>query len=607
MIKTLLTLLLVAATASATLIPADRLTDWTPGTRVGVPGGIDQYLPGGANQRTTLINVTLAPYNADKTGATDAKAAIQAAINAATTGQVVYLPAGTYRLDGSLTVDFQKDNITIRGAGVGVTFLDCRSGNSAIYVGTSSDYQHNWPSSGNTITAGLSKDSTTLTMADTSAFAVGNMVQIKFANQWDNTAVQAGAIPIASLSSFAGERRQTTRVSAKTSSTLTISPGIYHTPDAGLGATVWVDQLQTDGVGLEDFTVDSANGGSAIYPIYFEQCFGCWVKNVKSTNTTNYHIFFWDSLKCEIRHCYLDNRNSDGSNGAGILFDTDSACLVEDNIVTRMFPIIEINQGSCGNVFAYNLFEDSQTSGTIGANIDTNHGPHNSFNLYEGNIAGNVEADGYFGGVSQDTLYRNWITGTIHDQSVQSFVISLKRFTRDYSIIGNILGNSGGSTTPGDQYNFGQPNIGNGDSVGTAEPTTGDFWTDWATMKSNTPGNLLDPGSHFQELDLDVENSVIKKANYYIPTAAIPADEGLSGDTLSSSLYITAKPAYFASLTWPPFDPASPGTPNYDRIPASYRYVHGVDPGGGGTPTPTPTPATITTLSLTAGTLTIGQ
>ena len=41
-----------------------------PGTDVGVVGGIP-------TTRTNIIDVTQSPYNADKTGATDAKAAIQ--------------------------------------------------------------------------------------------------------------------------------------------------------------------------------------------------------------------------------------------------------------------------------------------------------------------------------------------------------------------------------------------------------------------------------------------------------------------------------------------------------------------------------------------------
>src|SRR5688572_28981408 len=60
---------------SADIIPADRRTNWTPGVYVGVPGGIP-------TNRTRRIDVTAPPYNADKTGATDARPAIQAALEA---------------------------------------------------------------------------------------------------------------------------------------------------------------------------------------------------------------------------------------------------------------------------------------------------------------------------------------------------------------------------------------------------------------------------------------------------------------------------------------------------------------------------------------------
>ena len=78
---------LAFGSVSAQIIPAERKVDWTPGVTVGVPGGIP-------TDRTKLVDVTKAPYDADKSGATDAQPAIQAAIDAAQIGDVVYLPAG---------------------------------------------------------------------------------------------------------------------------------------------------------------------------------------------------------------------------------------------------------------------------------------------------------------------------------------------------------------------------------------------------------------------------------------------------------------------------------------------------------------------------------
>ncbi len=62
----------------------------------------------------------VAAYGADNTGATDATAAIQAAIGAAeAAGGVVHLPAGLYRCDGLLTVT--APGVVVRGEGPGAT------------------------------------------------------------------------------------------------------------------------------------------------------------------------------------------------------------------------------------------------------------------------------------------------------------------------------------------------------------------------------------------------------------------------------------------------------------------------------------------------------
>lgn len=65
-----------------------------------------------------LVVATAAPYSADATGATDATAAIQSALEAAARrgGGIAYLPAGRYRLDGSLTV---PSGVELRGAQLG--------------------------------------------------------------------------------------------------------------------------------------------------------------------------------------------------------------------------------------------------------------------------------------------------------------------------------------------------------------------------------------------------------------------------------------------------------------------------------------------------------
>lgn len=63
--------------------------------------------------------VNVLDYGADNTGATDASTEIQAALNSG--GKMVYVPAGTYKLDSNLSV---PQGVSIKGDGQGVTVFD---------------------------------------------------------------------------------------------------------------------------------------------------------------------------------------------------------------------------------------------------------------------------------------------------------------------------------------------------------------------------------------------------------------------------------------------------------------------------------------------------
>ena len=123
-----------------------------------------------------------------------------------------------------------------------------------------------------------------------------------------------------------------------------------------------------------------------------------------------------------------------------------------------------------------------------------------------------------------------------------------------------------------------------------------------------TSGDVLPPagtvveiftGSNgYQALDLDVQASVIDKGNYMYSSGGTPGSmTSLGGDTLPNSLFRTSKPPWFGNLAWPPFDPTAPNSAAYDRIPAGYRFLRGVDPPGVSATTPptVTTPPTATT------------
>lgn len=623
------------------IIPSSRLARWEPGQTVGVPGGIPTNRTQCMTAECQAVTNAASSY---KDGSTDAQTLINAATASCVAGTYVLLPAGTWRITSPIVLGQADDNCTLRGERQTTTVIDCRiSFGGCITVGTG--FAFNYPVTGNSVTGyAASGNNTVLTMASTAEIGgAGALVKFTVANDL--------TIPVMSTSGYDHLRQQVTRVVSKTPTTVTVFPGIYgYERFAGLKAYLYSEPWTNRGVGIEDLTIDANRGGAGnVYAgIVMQQAADAWVKNVKVIRALNYTISIVDSLNVEVRHSTFGQLAGSGSNGAGMLVNSVSGSLFEDNIVTEAFPSIEVNHGSSGNVFAYNFIHNK--NGAIG--IDTNHGPHNSFNLYEGNVAHNLMSDGYFGSNSDDTIYRNLLHGNgiaDADGATLTYCLSLKRFTRNFSVVGNIIGSSKHS---GRCESYGQPNIGNGGSTGTAQPSLGDWWGDFkpsgtaivgqltartsntlgvvtlssgnlavyqtpvmhsnsaplsgttilatvqvkavtgnqVTVDSSFVGHTLPPlntvvkimpgAAGFQELDLDVEATTLKKANNWVPTG-IPASESLAGQTLPSSLYLNSKPGWFGQLAWPPFDPLSPN-PRYEAIPAGYRFLHGTDPAGVG-------------------------
>jgi hypothetical protein len=549
------------AKAGAGIIPEDRLGDWRPGVTVGVPGGIP-------NNRTLLIDVTKPPFNADNSGAADAQPILNDAIAKAAENQVVYLPAGTYRLNAGLGVR-SKNRITIRGDGPDKTFLrlqpSCGGGISIGLGGADWWYPNRLKLD---LLGSAVKGATILNLADTKGLEPGQLCRLSLKNDPN--------LPVIVPGNFDYIRCQITRIVAKTPTTVTISPALQFELPQSLAPQLRPNARAAEFVGIEDLTVDGANS-NAQTGINLTTGFGCWIRNVSVLNITNYHVSISDSLQCEIRHSTIAKRKGQGSNGAGFLVGTTSSTLLEDNILTEQFPHIEVNASS-GNVFAYNYCHDSTIQGVVGCSINSNHGAHSSFNLYEGNVSPKFQSDGYHGSSSHDTLVRNWFHGTSDKTSLFWICVNLNRFTRHYSLVGNVLGSKGhpwiyDNDDKGfgyDQhfiYVLGMPNMGNGGYTGVAQASKGRPWADWAGILSGGKGP--GPGG-FQELDLDVRATTLLKGNYNYKDNGVPPGESLGNASLPKSLYRTEKPAWFGSLNWPAFGPDTDFEKN--KIPAQARF-----------------------------------
>src|SRR3984893_5421950 len=139
-------------------LPSDRATTWKPGIPDGIP-----------TRTTVCATVDGAAYG---DGAQDATAAIQAAIDACSEGQVVSLSAGTFAITRTLQIN---KGIVLRGAGPRKTLLTSNGFNGAVvWIGPL------WPHvrSSVDLAADGAKGATSITVANAQGFTRGTLAVI---------------------------------------------------------------------------------------------------------------------------------------------------------------------------------------------------------------------------------------------------------------------------------------------------------------------------------------------------------------------------------------------------------------------------------------------
>lgn len=534
------------------ILPEDRRYPWQPGVTIGVPGGseaqsaIDIYKA----SRTNIVTVT----GLDPTGVDDAAAIINSTMNAAPADSVIDIPEGIFRLDTPIKLAGNKANLTIRGRGAD-TILRMYS-NDAIHVGD------NGFASPITPTSSPAKGATSITVSseDEGSFSVGTLMKIRTDRPTDDQIVNEDAVPIIELNNYRFVRQQYVRVTAKSGNTLTFWPPFaYDTTSLPIEIVIAYNPCRF--IGVEDLVIEGTGpgvgGDKSQRGVTVEQSYGCWIDNVEVREAENYGFCFWDSLQCEIRHSFANKRRVAGTNGGGLLADFSSGIYAYNNVFYRFFPVIEINHGASACVFAYNLMEDSRSSNgdpAQGGAMNSNHGAHTCFNLYEGNIVTNLQADGYFGSCSEDVIFRCWLHGTTRKREAEGFVVSLNRCTRNYTLGANIIGTK--HHMP--EFSMGNPNMGNSDfDLPAVHPWQGTFWEEWEAWKAASPGAGVPGGGGggFQNLDGDVRASTTMKSNKAVYSEAYMTGSDSTGNytgTIPASVYLTDRPYWWPEeMAWP--------------------------------------------------------
>lgn len=548
--------LLLAGSAAAELIPAARLTTWTPGTYTGVIGGIPTTRT--IYDDADVDGITDSLESIDATGATNVATAIQSALSAATSGTVVRLPAGTFRIDSQLTAGVSDTGVTLRGAGMASTIINSHV-SSAFYIGSNDTVGLPFGASLSdvTISSGLSAGSETVTIGTTAGFTAGQIMYITVANDT--------ALPVVSVYNYDEVQGQIVKLVSKTSTTLTFWPPLYEAYGAGARtARVYgpSNSFYIHSFGMEDLTVDCGNFYTDIGTFTVDASTNVITTSGAHGLSVGHRVRFRSAtalpggLSLDTYYYVLTVPSSttltvSATSGGAVVDITDTGSGTHTASIGNAYAGIEfINARDCWmknvkvrdhknyglSLFTSNNFEMRHSTiepslnggATSGSGILVNK---TSASLFEDNIitenfpsveqnqgaSGNVFAFNYLDGMldTNHTPHNNYTlvegnTGpgayvmsdgyfgseanlTIARNYIST--IQLRRFTRNANTVGNIMAG---------EISTGLPFIGNTSSSGTAQLSMSDPWRDWqmtATLTTRTSDSggviTLDSGALF--------------------------------------------------------------------------------------------------------------
>jgi hypothetical protein len=479
----------------------------------------------------------------------------------------VFLPAGTYRLDDSITFG-QKDGVTLRGAGTGQTVLQPADGlGAAITTGQTS------LAAARRILSGAAKGSRSITVEDAGGIEVGAVLDIFQADDPDFYWTRG-------LTEHTGQYVMVTAVDGSTVEfedplvwSFTLNPRCR--PAVGRGVTR---------CGVEDLTITGGPGyGGSM--IQFWNAYASWIKGVETAwGNGNEHIYLYGDLRCEVRDSFIHDTYST-TDGYGIVTGSGyggprggcTGLRIENNVFSALW-YATVLETEVGSVIAYNFSRAMRYPGWPDYQMEDfngNHGPHGMMCLFEGNVAsGGVQQDGYHGSVSHITYFRNAFSG-VHAEANRTGnvkLIDLCRFSYYHNAVGNVLGSPAWPRATTGRYEMtGQPDY-------TAQAVI--YRLGYPNMGNNGYSDVNPPSDPDDGgLDPKVKATLMRWGNYdYQNDAArweateLPADVPLPADhSLPASLYLAGAPAWWCdNLPWPPIGPEVAGLAN--DIPAKLRY-----------------------------------
>ena len=574
-----ITLCVTSYAGAQTPIAPERRIDWST-------AGVVSSVP----PRTTVC-ATLNP------GATTTQ--INNAISACPSGQTVFLNAGTYTLSGSIIL---RSNVTVRGAGASKTLIKTSgsgyscNGLGGVFCLMGSNSSPGGEQNSASWTAGYARGATSITLSNSLNITPNST--ILNLDQWDES-VDTGDIwnclgDNGDCGGNSGGFARTTKTCAGgycsqeqqvmvtgcspscnsgNPTTVAIAPGLYM-PNwrSSQKPGAWWASTTAIGMGVESLSVDMTGIGGTSSAVMMN-CYGCFVKGIRSIWGGRNHIILYSCAHCTVRDSYFYQSASHASVSYGVeLVAASSDDLIENNIfqqVTDSTP--NNNGGGAGSVAAYNFTVDD----IFGANgwmqpSDYEHSSGYAFWLREGNISIGFEADNVHGTHHFTTLFRNYFAGWQQSCgggpcSAQTIPIHMYASSRYFNVIGNVLGRLSYHTnyecrpasTDCANGNVSIYVLGYTGNGGNSSSAINGFCLNPPTCTSHGNYDPLTVNSLFRWGNYDVVHRAAQWNNSEVPSGLTPYGNPVPANhTLPASLYLPGKPGWWpASKPWPAIGP----------------------------------------------------
>jgi hypothetical protein len=601
---------------------------------------------GGIPNRTTIFK-TLSPSGGDDTPA------IQAALNACPSDQVVQLTAGVFRINGN-GLYFRTSNCTLRGAGPGNPALN--TGLNTVQAGDSFTASCTPQSSPNSIYC-PDPSATQLIKADRATNASYGVLYVQPSSvgfgtstnlaadavqgtntltlaSWPNPGINVGDFVLIDINTdnypdvvwgpvfgppgdgtrrwFSRQDRsisQIMEVTAVNSSNKTVT---FSTPFHITMPVAYQAQLtQSSGpflkkVGVENLFIWGGRGGDGGASVSLWDCAYCWVKNVDATWSEGSSIAFSQTFRSELRDSYIHESAWPNPGGGGYLTALNTGAsdnLFENNIMWNGNKEDVMRGTGGGNVLGYNYTDDSFDNGTsvISSEAGVNAGhyttPH--MELLEGNYSQNYKGDTYWGNSIYITAFRNQFSGLrAAHPPLNNYVVvqgnchykygdwngrqavDVQAYDNYQSFIGNVLGFNGQTLLANPYHSescFNDVQKGFVEQILTAAdnstPDNNDSVAMWRFGLYQAGGWTYVANQIQTQLRQGNWDWVTKKQHWYgiggtTDGAGAPA-------TIPNSFYLSSKPAFFGTQTWPWVDPTTGTT---YTLPAKYCFEHNMMP-----------------------------